>query len=79
MTGQSRKASVNRLAAAWRETLALPARAWRALRSLSGDDAYERYREHARQHPAGPALLDRRRFYLREQERRFNGGPTSCC
>ena len=56
----------------------LPGRAWRMLRGLSGDDAYERYLEHARSHGAC-LLLDRRSFYVREQERRFNGGPTSCC
>jgi uncharacterized short protein YbdD (DUF466 family) len=79
MTGQLRNARASHVVVVWRSLLAFPARAWRALRSLSGDDAYERYLEHARHHPVGTAPLDRRRFYLREQERRFSGGPTSCC
>ncbi len=54
-------------------------RAWRALRQLSGDDAYERYLAHQREaHPHEPQL-DRRAFYEREQERRFSSGPTRCC
>ena len=52
---------------------------WAAVRSVSGDDAYERYVQHtAAEHPDQP-LLDRRTFYVREQERRFSGGPTRCC
>ena len=59
--------------------LAALARLWRALRSISGDDAYERYLAHHRHaHPGAPPL-DRRRFYVQEQERRFSGGPTRCC
>jgi uncharacterized short protein YbdD (DUF466 family) len=54
-------------------------RAWQALRSITGDDAYERYLAHQhRAHPGVPAL-DRRNFYVREQERRFSSGPTRCC
>jgi uncharacterized short protein YbdD (DUF466 family) len=71
--------AMTRLGRALRRTTSLPARAWRALRSLSGDDAYERYLQHLHEHHDGSAALDRRAFYLREQERRFNGGPTSCC
>lgn len=53
--------------------------AWRALRAITGDDAYERYIAHrTREHP-GEQALDRRSFYVREQERRFSGGPTRCC
>lgn len=55
------------------------ARAWKALRALTGDDAYERYLEHqSRVHPE-ERPLDRGSFYVREQERRFSGGPTRCC
>lgn len=55
------------------------ARAWHALRAITGDDAYERYLAHqSREHP-GERPLDRRSFYVREQERRFSGGPTRCC
>lgn len=54
-------------------------RFWRALRSISGDDAYERYlAHHHRAHPRDEPL-DRQRFYVQEQERRFSGGPTRCC
>lgn len=54
-------------------------RAWKALRTLTGDDAYERYLEHqSRAHPE-ERPLDRCSFYVREQERRFSGGPTRCC
>jgi len=79
MMGQALKATMTRLDSALRGALMLPTRAWRLLRSLSGDDAYERYLEHSRCHPPGSVRLDRRGFYLREQERRFSGGPTSCC
>jgi uncharacterized short protein YbdD (DUF466 family) len=54
-------------------------RAWHALRSITGDDAYERYLAHQhREHPGAPPL-DARSFYVREQERRFSSGPTRCC
>lgn len=79
MTVPAFTTGLNRLSAALRRTTRLPARAWRVLRSLSGDDAYERYLAHLRAHHSGSAPLDRRTFYLGEQERRFNGGPTSCC
>jgi len=59
--------------------LHLLARAWQAVRSISGDDAYDRYLAHQqRAHPGEPALA-RREFYVNEQERRFSGGPTRCC
>jgi len=52
---------------------------WRAFRTIVGDDAYDRYAEHVRTHHPEQQLLDRRCFYLREQERRFSAGPTRCC
>ncbi len=52
---------------------------WRGLRTLSGDDAYERYLEHVRRRHPGEVPLDRRSFYLAEQARRWNGGPNRCC
>jgi uncharacterized short protein YbdD (DUF466 family) len=70
---------VTRLSAVTHELLAWPARAWHWVRALSGDDAYERYLEHCRVHHYGCTPLDRRQFYVREQERRYSGGPTSCC
>jgi uncharacterized short protein YbdD (DUF466 family) len=54
-------------------------RCWRALRALTGDDAYERYLAHlSRRHP-GQTPLSAATFYLREQERRWNNGPNRCC
>jgi uncharacterized short protein YbdD (DUF466 family) len=51
---------------------------WRALRTLSGDDAYERYLEHrAAAHPEQP-LLSRRAFYVDEQQRKW-GTINRCC
>jgi uncharacterized short protein YbdD (DUF466 family) len=54
-------------------------RLWRALRALSGDDAYERYLAHWRAHHAGEgAPLDCRTFFKTEQERKWNG-IRRCC
>ncbi|HZF25622.1 MAG TPA: YbdD/YjiX family protein [Steroidobacteraceae bacterium] len=53
---------------------------WQTLRSLSGDDRYERYVEHLRSHHPGSELPTRARFYASELERRWNrDGPTRCC
>jgi uncharacterized short protein YbdD (DUF466 family) len=53
-------------------------RSWQTLRTLTGDDAYERYRaHHARAHGNEP-LLDRRQFYARELDRKWSG-VTRCC
>ena len=52
--------------------------AWRALRSLSGDDAYDRYlAHHAANHPQCPPL-SRRAFYVDEQRRKW-GTINRCC
>ena len=51
---------------------------WRTLRTLAGDDAYERYCEHRRrQHPHEP-MLDRRAFYLEHQQQKWSG-VNRCC
>jgi uncharacterized short protein YbdD (DUF466 family) len=51
---------------------------WRALRTLSGDDAYERYLQHrAATHPESP-VLSRREFYVDEQRRKW-GSINRCC
>jgi uncharacterized short protein YbdD (DUF466 family) len=51
---------------------------WRAVRHLSGDDAYERYRAHqAARHPPEPAL-SRRAFCAEEQHRKWSG-VSRCC
>jgi uncharacterized short protein YbdD (DUF466 family) len=51
---------------------------WRALRTLSGDDAYDRYRmRHLAAHPDLPAL-SRKAFYVDEQRRKW-GTINRCC
>jgi uncharacterized short protein YbdD (DUF466 family) len=51
---------------------------WKVVRELATDDAYERYlAHHAAAHGRG-APLDRRAFYLREQQRKW-GGVNRCC
>jgi uncharacterized short protein YbdD (DUF466 family) len=50
----------------------------RALRTLSGDDAYERYRvHHLAAHPELPPL-SRKAFYVDEQQRKW-GSINRCC
>lgn len=55
-------------------------RCWRFLKELSGEDAYERYLEHWRtEHgQAGEPPLDRKAFYEREQQRKWER-PNRCC
>jgi uncharacterized short protein YbdD (DUF466 family) len=56
-----------------------PRRLWRALRSLTGDDAYERYLSHWRAHHAGAgAPLGRKAFFKAEQARKWDG-IRRCC
>ncbi|MEW6312701.1 MAG: CstA-like transporter-associated (seleno)protein [Pseudomonadota bacterium] len=51
---------------------------WRALRRLSGDDAYERYlAHHAAAHPHD-APLSRADFFRHEQERKWSGVKRCC-
>lgn len=53
-------------------------RAWAWLRTLTGDDAYERYRaQHRACHPQAPPL-GRRAFYEEEQRRKWSG-VSRCC
>lgn len=53
-------------------------RCWALLRQLSGDDAYERYLRHqALAHPA-ETPLNRKSFFQREQERKWNGVKRCC-
>ncbi|MBI1732935.1 MAG: YbdD/YjiX family protein [Gammaproteobacteria bacterium] len=55
-----------------------PALAWRFLRRLSGDDAYERYREHlVRTHPLEQPL-SRPEFEHCRQEWKWRQ-PSRCC
>ncbi|MBK9130543.1 MAG: YbdD/YjiX family protein [Gammaproteobacteria bacterium] len=51
---------------------------WRAIRQLSGDDAYERYlAHHATHHPEAP-LLTRAEFFRRWQDEKWSG-MRRCC
>jgi uncharacterized short protein YbdD (DUF466 family) len=60
--------------AAWR----LARVAWQLLRQASGDDAYERYREHMLQaHPGQPAMT-RSAYYRFRMEQKWNR-ITRCC
>lgn len=53
-------------------------KSWALLRQLSGDDAYERYlRHHVLVHP-DEVPLDRKSFFQREQERKWNGVKRCC-
>lgn len=52
--------------------------AWRFVRRVSGDDAYERYlQHHAQAHPGQPPL-SRKAYFQREQDRKW-GGVRRCC
>jgi len=51
---------------------------WHALRALSGDDAYERYRAHQRACHPREAPLGRRAFYEESQRRKWSG-VSRCC
>jgi uncharacterized short protein YbdD (DUF466 family) len=54
-------------------------RFWNALRTVTGDDAYERYLAHWRAHHAGEGVpLDRKAFFRTELERKWNG-IRRCC
>lgn len=51
---------------------------WQALRTVSGDDAYERYlAHHAQAHP-DVAPLSRCEFYVDEEQRKWSG-INRCC
>jgi len=51
---------------------------WSFVRRLSTDDAYERYIEHHRQHHPDVPPLDRRAFYLKEQQEKWTGVKRCC-
>jgi uncharacterized short protein YbdD (DUF466 family) len=62
---------MTRLTGPWR-------RWWARLRSITGDDAYERYLMHRRLAHPDEAALDRSQFYRAELERRWSE-PNRCC
>lgn len=53
-------------------------KAWQTLRTLSGDDAYEKYCEHLRAHHPSQKPLDRRAYYVQSQTKKW-GGINRCC
>ena len=64
-------AAAAEVVAAWRAC-------WRAMRALSGDDAYERYLEHRAAAHCDTPVLSRREFYVDEQRRKW-GTINRCC
>jgi uncharacterized short protein YbdD (DUF466 family) len=48
------------------------------IRQISGDDAYERYLEHQAQCHDDSPVLDRRAFYIEEQQRKWSGIKRCC-
>ena len=51
---------------------------WRTIRTLAGDDAYERYCAHHSVHHPDEAPLSRRAFYVRDQQEKWNGIKRCC-
>ena len=52
--------------------------AWRYLRAVSGDDAYERYLAHHAAHHADEAALSRRDFFTERQRQKWAGVSRGC-
>lgn len=53
-------------------------RGWRAVRRLSGDDAYERYLAHHAEHHAETAPLSREEFFKQWQDTKWKGVKRCC-
>jgi uncharacterized short protein YbdD (DUF466 family) len=51
---------------------------WAFFRELATDDAYERYLAHHVQTHAGKIPLDRRAFYVQQQQRKWTQ-TSRCC
>lgn len=51
---------------------------WQAIRRLSGDDAYERYLEHHRQHHPDAPPLSRVAFFKEWQDGKWKGVKRCC-
>ena len=58
--------------------IAVLAKWWQIFRERVGDDAYERYREHHTHSHALEPLLDRRAYYLKAQQEKWNGIKRCC-
>jgi uncharacterized short protein YbdD (DUF466 family) len=54
-------------------------RLWATLRELTGDDAYERYLAHWREHHAGDGKPLERAAFCREEQARKWDGVRRCC
>jgi uncharacterized short protein YbdD (DUF466 family) len=52
--------------------------AWRYLRAVSGDDAYERYVAHHAAAHAGEELMTRKDFFTERQRQKWTG-VSRCC
>jgi uncharacterized short protein YbdD (DUF466 family) len=52
--------------------------AWRYLRAVSGDDAYERYLAHHAVEHAGEPTMTRKAFFAECQRQKWTG-VTRCC
>ena len=53
-------------------------RLWQLLRTVAGDDAYDRYREQLAQCHHSEPPLDRRAFYLEQQRHKWSGVQRCC-
>ena len=51
---------------------------WSVLRTLAGDDAYERYCAHHQRHHAHEPPLTRRAYYMKNQQAKWSG-INRCC
>ena len=52
--------------------------AWKVLREMAGDDAYERYCLHHEHHHAHEPPLSRREYYIKSQQKKWTG-INRCC
>ena len=52
--------------------------AWRYVRHVSGDDAYERYLQHCAVYHPDETPLNRKDYFRREQSRKWDG-IRRCC
>jgi uncharacterized short protein YbdD (DUF466 family) len=52
--------------------------AWRYIRAVSGDDAYERYLAHRMAQHAGEPVKTRKAFFADSQRQKWSG-VTRCC
>lgn len=52
--------------------------AWRYLREVSGDDAYERYLAHCAAHHAGEKPMSPKDYFAERQRQKWSG-VTRCC